>query len=118
MTGKHFTLRHARYNWRKTCHEFAKRLDPSLPYYYYTSSHDRFCEGEMPSFDVPALSNRNPRKQRVRRREQLSELVFGRATLPKPGVRSTRLEYHNVPINLRPPPGTYTPVLTEHSHAK
>ena len=30
LTGKHFTLREARYTWRKTCIEFSKRLDPDI----------------------------------------------------------------------------------------
>lgn len=117
MVGQHFTVRQVRYNWRKACCEFSKRLDPELPFYYYTSSHDRFYEGERPSFDVPGQSKRNPRKQRVRRREQLSHLVYGRATLAKPGARSTRMEHHNLPIELPPPPGTSRP-LTEHSYAR
>ena len=33
LTGKHFTLREARYTWRKVCIEFTKRLDPD------TTSH-------------------------------------------------------------------------------
>ena len=72
MVGKHFTLRHVQNNWRKASLEFSKRLDSHLPYYYYTSSHDRFYEGVQPSFDIPAPSKQNPRKQRVRRCEQLS----------------------------------------------
>ena len=37
LTGKHFTLHEARYTWRKVCIEFAKRLDPDIGYYYFTS---------------------------------------------------------------------------------
>lgn len=46
MIGQHFTVQQARYNWRKVCLEFYKRLDPELPFFYYTSSHDQFYEGE------------------------------------------------------------------------
>ena len=117
MVGLHFTVRQARYSWRKVCHELSKRLDPDLPFYYYTSSHDRFYEGVRPSFDVQEQSKRNPRKQRVRRREKLSQLVYGRAILPKPGARSIRMEYHNLPVELPPHPDTFKP-STEHSYAK
>ena len=48
LTGKHFTLREAKYTWQKVCIEFTKRLDPDIGYY---SSHDRFYEGERPHFD-------------------------------------------------------------------
>ena len=51
LTGKHFTLREVRYTWRKSCIEFAKRLDPDIGFYYFSSSHDRFYEGERPHFD-------------------------------------------------------------------
>lgn len=98
MIGQHFTVRQVRYNWRKACCEFLKRLDPELPLYYYTSSHDRFYEGDLPLFDLPAESKRNPTNQRTRRRDRLSQMVYGRATLPEPGARSTRMQYHNVPI--------------------
>ena len=71
MIGQHFTVRQARYNWRKVCLEFSKRLDPELPFYYYTSSHDRFYEGERPNFNEP---KRKERQKRVRRRDLLSHL--------------------------------------------
>ena len=100
LAGKHFTCRSAKYNWRKVCLEFSKRLDPELGFYYYTSGHDRFYEGERPSFDVPDKSKRNPRNQRVRTRGQLFQLVYGRATLPVPGARSVRMQYHNVPVEI------------------
>lgn len=47
LAGKHFTLRKARYTWRKVCTEFTKRLDPDLGFYYFTSSHDRFYESQL-----------------------------------------------------------------------
>ena len=30
--------------------EFRRRLDPDLPFYYYTFAHERFYEGELPTF--------------------------------------------------------------------
>ena len=39
------------FGWRRVVHEFAKRLDPDLPFYHYTSSRTRIYEGEMPDFD-------------------------------------------------------------------
>ena len=67
LTGKHFTLQEVRYTWRKVCLEFAKRMDPQLGYYYFTTAHDRFQEGNHPHFDKSAL-HKKP-KQRLRRRE-------------------------------------------------
>jgi len=114
MVGKHFTLHIVKYNWKKLCIEFGKRMDPCLPFYYYTSSHDRFYEGERPSFDIPGTSKQNPRNQRARRIEQLSDMQ-GRVTLPKPGDRSIRMKYHNVPVEHVPPPSQINE-LTDHSY--
>ena len=119
MVGKHFTVREAQYGWRKACIEFGKRLDPELPFYYHTSSHDRFYEGSRPDFDSvqPSHSSkRNPRHQRVRRREQPGHLATGRATYAVPGERSTRTKFHNVPLELPPPPMSAQYHLFEHSY--
>ena len=123
LAGKHFTLRQAKYTWRKASLEFSKRLDPALGFFYHTSSHDRFYEGERPHFDQPSESKsaRNPRHQRIRRKEQPAQLSFGRATFPTPGARSTRTQFHNLPIELPPPPlpkGAHPDVHTEHSYFK
>lgn len=85
LTGKHFTLREAKYTWRKVCIEFSKRLDPDIGYYYFTSSHDRYYEGDRPHFDEETCKIRS---QRARRREQPANLMFGRATLAVPSSRS------------------------------
>lgn len=113
LTSKHFTLREARYTWRKVCIEFMKRLDPDTGFYYFTSSHDRFYEGSRPHFD----EEKKPKKQRVRRREQPGSLVFGRATLPTSHSRSTRMTFHNLPLELPPVPDA-TSHMYEHSYAQ
>ena len=68
----------AMFGWRKSCEELIKRMDPDLPYYYHTSTHNRFYEGELPKFDEPA---HRTKKQRPPRRELLSGSVEGRVTL-------------------------------------
>lgn len=117
MIGQDFTLKQVQHAWRKSCAEMTKRLDPHLPFYYYTSSHDRFYEGERPSFDEPGVSRRNPREQRPRRSELVSTMVSGRATLPVPGSKSIRMQFHNLPIEMPPPPGT-EPSTADHNYAK
>ena len=114
LTGKHFTLREAKYTWRKVCIEFSKRLDPDIGFYYLTSSHDRFYEGERPHFDEKPRSQRS---KRVRRREQPANLVYGRATLPTPGSHSTRMKFHNLPLELPPVPNAKAQHLHEHSYS-
>ena len=112
--GKDFSLKEVKYNFRKVCVEFGKRIDPDLPYFYHTSYHSRFAEGELPSFDKPP---RKPKKDvRVPRREQTAAFVPGRVTLPVRGSLSKRPQFHNKPIELPPPPSA--PIhLFEHSYA-
>ena len=117
MVGNHFTLQSVKYNWQKVCNEFRKRLSPTLPFYYHTSTHDRFYEGDRPLFDkIRGSSKRNPRMQRLRAFEQLSH-VQGQVTLPTPGSRSTRNTYHNKPID-QPPPPTQLNALSEHNYSR
>lgn len=116
MVGSDFTLKQVQHAWRKACVEMTKRLDPNLPYFYHTSSHDRFYEGERPSFDQSAKSTRNPRHQRPRRAELLSGMAHGRATLPVAGSRSVRMRFHNLPIEMPPPPDS-APHSSDHTYA-
>lgn len=104
------------YGWRKACCEFVKRMDPDLGFYYHTSTHQRFYEGEMPAFDIPAAK---PKQKRVAQRELLSGGVGGRVTMAQRGAGSIRSKFHNVPVELPPPPSitlTQQQVL-EHSYA-
>lgn len=52
--GTHFTTKSVMVERRKICHDFSKRIDSDLPFFYYTSTHDRFYEGEWEDFDTSA----------------------------------------------------------------
>lgn len=91
--------------------EFSKRLNRDLPFYYHTSAHQRFFEGDRPDFSEPRLE---PRVQRAARRE-LMTAVGGRTSLAKRGATSIRAKFHNVPVELPPPPNVPTH-LTEHEY--
>lgn len=114
LVGKNFTLKQVQIGWRKICLEFEKRSDPSLPFYYFTSSHDRFYEGERPSFDT------QPRKSKKVQRLPAVEsgVVFksGRASMPLNRSLNVRAQFHNPPMSCPPPPSV--PVhLAEHSYS-
>ena len=115
MVGKNFTLKQVKYGWRKVCLEFQKRINPDLPYYYFTSSHDRYYEGERPCFnDTPTrTSHRTRRIPRI----EASMFVSGRATLPVRGTQHVRAQFHNLPLDLPPPPSVLSHV-SEHSYAQ
>ena len=55
QVGKNFPLKQVKYEWRKTCLEFQKRIDPDFPFYYFTAHHDRFYEGPRPGFNEPHI---------------------------------------------------------------
>ena len=117
--GKHFTVQQVQYVYWKLTIEFMKRMDPDVPFYYFTAAHDRFHEGPLLDFDQPRPRERrsqNPRHQRVPRRDQLGSLVAGRATMVSPGQLSTRVQFHQMPIELPLPPGTDISTV-DHSYA-
>ena len=100
QVGENFSLKQIRYEWRKCCLEYEKRIDPELPYFYFTSHHDRFDESERPHFNQPSNSSSKRMERRVPRRERLS----GRASLPVRGSQHIRAKFHNIPLELPPPP--------------
>ncbi len=101
------------YGWRKVTNEFKKRLDPGLPFYYYTSAHSRFYEGVMPSFNIQA--SKPKRLRRAPQRELLG--ASQRVTMAVRGAGSIRAAFPNVPVDLPPPPGAANQLVTEHSYA-
>ena len=117
LLGKNFIVKQVQYEWRKVCGEFYKRMDPELPYYYHTSSHDRFYEGARPSFDQPKKSKQNPRHQRISRKDHLGFLAPGQTSMPTTRAISTQMKFHNVLVELPPPPNTTRCVaLLDHTY--
>ena len=93
--------------------EFLKRLDPQLPYYYYTSAHGRFYEGNLQDFSHPASRPRQLR--RPPQRELLG--ANQRISFAARGTGSIRTIFHNVPVDLPPPPSSDTHfLLLTHEH--
>ena len=100
------------FGWRKACEELSKRMDPQLPYYYHTSTHQRFFEGDRPDFSQPTG---RVHEHHSSRRELLTSNIGGRASLAQHGATSIRTQYHNVPVELPPPPSMSTHI-DEHSY--
>ena len=108
--GPNFTLKQAQFAWRKVCLEFQKRINPELPFYYFTAAHDHFYEGPRPSFDKPVKK----KAKRLPRRE-LVHSSSGRATLPVRGSLTVRPKFHEQPVNI-PPLSTIQTHVAEHSY--
>ena len=102
--------------WRKICIEFSKRINPDLPYCYYTSVHERFHEGEREDFDTYVKPKRNPRHQRIRLTEQPGNLAPGRTSLIMPS-KSIRRQFHNLPVEVPPPFGVSIEELVSIEHS-
>ena len=82
-------------------------MDPDLPFYYSTSAHSRFYIGELPDFNTK--STNPPRYELLGTNERVTFAVCQSASI--------RAKFHNLAIDLPPPPGTYNQVLHEHSYS-
>ena len=64
---KSFILKRVQDEWMKIGIEFNKRLDSELPFFYSSTVHDRFYEGEQPDFNQKP--SKEPQQQRVPQHE-------------------------------------------------
>lgn len=98
------------------CVEFRKRMDPELPFYFFTSSQHRFYESAMPDFSKKPEKAKKPK--RAPRRELIGS-VGRRVSLPVRGSLSVRATFHYVPIDLPPLPDASMPaqITSEHVYA-
>jgi len=92
--------------------EFIKRTDPDLPFYYHTSARHQYYQDLMPDF------NTKPRKEKQPIRLPRYELLGAnnRVTAAVRGDLSIRTKFHNVPVNLPPPPNVSNQCIYEHSY--
>ena len=92
-----------------------KRMDPALPFYYHTSAHKRFYEGELPDFSkTPAKVS----SSRLPQREMIASKVTRRASQPVRSSLTIRSKFHNVPVNMPPlPTANISSIInSEHSY--
>ena len=92
----------------KILNEFAKRIDPDCPFYYWTGCHTRFQDFPLPSFNEPSKKG-TERLDRVilSRRGDPGIFVANRASLPQRGQLTVRANFHRAPVEL--PPALTTP---------
>ena len=88
-------------------------MDPELPFYYHTTKHSRYYEGLMPEFN--AQPNKVKKPKILPRYELLG--ANDRISFSVRGDSSIQAKFHNVPVNLLPPPGTCNSYIHEHSYA-
>lgn len=100
------------YSWRKVTEEFIKKIDPDLPFYYYTSGRSRYYQDLMSDFNTTPAKERKP--VRLPRYELLGS--NNRVTMAVCGDSSVRTKFHNVPVNLPLPPNFPNQYMHEHSY--
>ncbi|XP_078667520.1 uncharacterized protein LOC144909356 [Branchiostoma floridae x Branchiostoma belcheri] len=103
LLGPIFDQKAFRENYRKICHEYAKRIDRDLPYWYHTGINTRF-QSELPSFDQP--SGHTERLDRTRESRFADPGIDNpcRVQMPRRGARTIRATFHNREEELPPPP--------------
>jgi hypothetical protein len=89
----------------KILNEFKKRIDPDLPFFYYTGAKQRYTDFQLPSFNEPSGPGVVERLDNIKisRRGDPGIFVANRASLPQKGQLTVRAQFHKAPIALPPP---------------
>ncbi|KAI8517795.1 hypothetical protein Bbelb_038120 [Branchiostoma belcheri] len=98
--GNTFTLKELHARWPTEVREFSKRIDPDLPFYYWTSS-ERYRGDELyPSFNE--AGNKTLRLHRIQscRREDASIFTSARGFLPVRNRATIRQMIHRPEVPL------------------
>ena len=70
-----------------------------LPFYYFTSSHDRFYEGPRSYLTKEKKTKRLPKAGQI----QVTSLISGQTSFPMCGTLTTRPKFQKQPIRVLPP---------------
>ena len=106
--GDTFTLKVFKSGWRKIVREFCKKLDPNIPFYYWTRN-ERF-KIENPSFDENNGQDRRLHVVRHNQREDSNIFTAGRSFLPARNKQSIRQRLFRLDVGLPPIPEHQQPL--------
>jgi hypothetical protein len=85
----------------KVFNEFAKRMDPQLPYYYWTSYKERYHSDPLPHFNEPSKDGKERLDEvKISRRADPGVFVSNRAQLPQKNSLTVRATFHRAPESL------------------
>ena len=103
LLGPIFDHKAFKQEFPKIMNEFNKRIDPDLPFYYWTGIRERFHLKALPSFNEPSQSG-TERLDRVviSRRADPGVFVANRANLPQWGSLTVRAQFHAASETLPP----------------
>jgi hypothetical protein len=85
----------------KVFNEFTKRMDPELPFYYWTSYKERYHSVPLQHFNEPSIDGKERLdKVNISRRADPGVFVANRAQLPQKNSLTVRATFHRVPESL------------------
>ena len=87
-----FTVQQLQHGSQKVTLEFVKRMDPDLLFYYHTSMHTRYSEGQLSDFNK-ATNTPKHEGRRVPSRDVSATMFTPRATLPVRGTLSVHTQF-------------------------
>lgn len=102
MLGDSFDLKTFFDQYPKTLNEFNKRIDPNTPFFYWTSSTERYTLGPLSSFNKPSGQTERLDRVVLSRRADPGVFETNRASLPQHGRLTVRAQWHRVPECLPP----------------
>lgn len=88
----------------KILNEFNKKIDPELPFYYWTGHRHRFSTAPLPSFNEPSGTTERLDRVVLSRRSDPGVFVANRASLPQRNSLTVRASFHKAPEQLPPLP--------------
>ena len=86
----------------KILNEFMKKIDPDLPFYYWTGHKHRFKRGSLPSLNKPSGQDERLDRIKLSRRSDPGVFVANRASLPQQNSLTTRAAFHRAAEVLPP----------------
>lgn len=103
VMGDNFDLKQFFDEFPKVMSEFVKRIDPELPFFYWTGHQTRYRHFALPSFNVPSAGGIERLDQiQVSRRGDPGVFVANRASLPQRNQLTVRATFHRAPVALPP----------------
>jgi hypothetical protein len=82
----------------KICSEYYKRMDPNLPFFYWTSYKDQYKADPLPHFNQPSPDGvERLDKVKISRRSDPGVFVANRAHLPQRNSLTVRSQFHRAP---------------------
>ena len=103
VMGSNFDLKEFFDEFPQVMSEFEKRIDPDLPFYYWTGHQTRYRAYSLPSFNAPSAGGvERLDKVRFSRRGDPGVFVANRASLPQRNQLTVRATFHRAPVELPP----------------